>query len=647
MKRVLKALAFTCALILFCLLNPQHGFSQTVLSPGTYIVPPCPVCPSPTATPTPAPTPTPTPAPTPTPFPIGKYTIGSAYVIDGGFFTSYWGYPPTAYSYPLNDTPSGTNPFQEFNVAVSGAGFTLCNVKATTSTGAQACLSDGGSNGLLDIGQGVDVWDITPNGTGWNIKCERTGKYIGTISSGSKITVPMSATPISVPLIPYGYVPTPTPTPAPTSTPTPGPTPTPIPVAGVMRATDVIDIFGYTTHHGQGHITAAQLQQGLTYTGVRHFRDDGTNNPSLLTDYCNIHAATGATMLMLPWGGDVTDTTGFLDTLASCGALMAVEGQNEANNQPFGYQSSWCDPDNHLGHGNISLGCGQFQRDFNAAKKADPKLAGLAMYAPTEMGDQNVDNAGLQWLTIPTGSGLEMADGTQYADYANVHPYDNCASNPPRDNDAWLMAAPSGAEGGCYDGMQGEFIYQTWRNHFPAYPIGTMLPRVATESGQSTNQISQAIQGKVYTSLVLDAAARGWTHWFVYQMGEEGDGMGAVYDASFAYKLGATYMHNLTTILADSSSAFTPIVLDYSISGASATVHTLLMQKASGVYELAVWAENFSSETSVPVTINLSRTFTSAKIYDITSGTVPVQTLANVSSVPLTLTDHAMIVELQ
>ena len=441
--------------------------------------------------------------------------------------------------------------------------------------------------------------------------------------------------------------------------PTPVPSPTPAPL--VMKANDFLDVAGTTTHHGQGKITAAQIEQGLTYTGVRHYRDDGTNSPSLLSDYCAIHSATGATMIMLPFGGDIPDTIGFLDTLAKCNALMAVEGQNEANNQPYHYGTLACDPDGHLG-GASSYGCGAFQRDFYAAKKADPNLAALPMLAPTEMGDQNPDNAGLQFLSIPTGSGLEFPDGTVYADVANIHPYDNCASNPPPDNDAWEMAAPV-AHGGshCFDGMQGEFTNQTWRNGFPAYPVskdtsgniifdangnavGTHVPYLATESGQSTNQISQGLQGKVYTSAVLDAALRGASHWFFYQMGEEGDGLGWVYDASFNYKLAATYMHNLTTILADTSSNFTPVSVPISIVNAQpATVHYLLMEKSSGKYEFVIWDEAFTSgqQAVTEITFDTAQT---GNVYDITTGTSPVSTF-NGTTVTLTLSDHPMIVE--
>ena len=70
-----------------------------------------------------------------------------------------------------------------------------------------------------------------------------------------------------------------------------------------------------------------------------------------------------------------------------------------------------------------------------------------------------------------------------------------------------------------------------------------------------------------------------------------------MYDASFNHKLAATYMHNLTTILADTSSNFTPVSVPISIVNAqpATIVHYLLMEKSSGKYEFRIWDEAFTS----------------------------------------------------
>ena len=127
----------------------------------------------------------------------GTYHIGSLYsggywVIDSGFFTSYWGFPPVAEAFPENGNPIGANPSQQFTFAASGSSFTICDVV----TG--ACLTDGGS--VVAIGQGTDTWAVARHGAGWSIQNTRTGGYMGAIPDVSRGNVPMSSTGIAISL---------------------------------------------------------------------------------------------------------------------------------------------------------------------------------------------------------------------------------------------------------------------------------------------------------------------------------------------------------------------------------------------------------------------------------------------------------------
>ena len=63
-------------------------------------------------------------------------------------------------------------------------------------------------------------------------------------------------------------------------------------------------------------------------------------------------------------------------------------------------------------------------------------------------------------------------------------------------------------------------------------------------------------------------------------------------------KASATYVHNLTSILADTSSNFGSSPLSYSISNEPATVHDLLLQKSDGTYALAVWGDQIIGESA-------------------------------------------------
>jgi hypothetical protein len=120
-------------------------------------------------------------------------------------------------------------------------------------------------------------------------------------------------------------------------------------------------------------------------------------------------------------------------------------------------------------------------------------------------------------------------------------------------------------------------------------------------------------------------------------------GYWGLFHTDYTPKLSATYLHNLTAILADNVT-FAPSSLNYSIPNEPATVHDLLIQKSTGTFELAVWDERVSGTDTV--TVNLGRRFSTVAIYDPTLGSSPTQSLKNVSSVQLTLSDHPMIIEI-
>ena len=257
---------------------------------------------------------------------------------------------------------------------------------------------------------------------------------------------------------------------------------------------------------------------------------------------------------------------------------------------------------------------------------------------------------GLQYLTIPSGAGALQPSGTVYADAAKLHNYvRGNGQNAIEDNQAWFAESDEAAQG-SWDGLDGEFLNQTWNMRFSAspYSAGPRLPRVTTETGWPTDgSITPDQQGKLLVNVYLSAAKRNWSYTFIYRMFDDTWATWGIYALDHTTpKLAATYIHNMTSILSDTSSDFLPAALDYSIPGEPATVHDLLMQKSAGTYEMAVWGDQVAGE-STNVTINPGRTFPTVNVYDVTSGTSPIQTLSNVSSVLLTLTDHALFIEFE
>jgi hypothetical protein len=288
----------------------------------------------------------------------------------------------------------------------------------------------------------------------------------------------------------------------------------------------------------------------------------------------------------------------------------------------------------------------QFQEALYRAVKSSVELQNYPVFAVSEAGAET-DNVGLQFLTIPTGAGTTFPDGTQYADYANTHNYVSSTRKIHVDNQAWNAADPT--LNGPWDGLVGEYG-TTWRRHFRGYSNEELetLPRVTTETGwDSAADIGgERAQGVVLVNTYLAQFKRGWRYTFIYQLrdNEGGSGNQGLFNSNSTPKLAATYIHNLTYILADRMGVASPRSLNYSIIDQPATVHDLLIQKSDGTLELVIWDENVRGGDKVAV--KLGRTFAAVNVYDVTVGTSPTQAFTNVNSVSLNLSDHALIVEI-
>lgn len=408
------------------------------------------------------------------------------------------------------------------------------------------------------------------------------------------------------------------------------------------KASDFLKTLGVATHMVQGADAPPRVQAALSFTGIRNVREDGTGNSRTISRITAIHRAIGTMFVPLPINGDVAGSIAQYERYAAAGALLAAEGPNEMNNFPVTYHGKTTNMHESF------LPAAKFQRDLYNAVKADTQLNGIPVFAPSEAGGSEPDNVGLQFLAIPAGARLTMADGTKYGDFMNTHNY-LMGNGMTRliDNTAWGAEAVCPSEG-SWDGPAGEYGPTTWHKHFEGYSCPTIntLPRVTTETGwitAGTNAITEDQQGKLLINLYLSAMKRGWAYTFVYYLHDSSQGAWGLYHADWTPKLSAIYLHNLTTILSDNSSRFSPSLLNYSISGKPATIHDLLMQKSNKAFELAVWADQVSGSNRVMV--NLGERSETVKIYDPTMKTSPIRTLSNTTSVPLTLSDHALIVE--
>lgn len=373
--------------------------------------------------------------------------------------------------------------------------------------------------------------------------------------------------------------------------------------------------------------------------GIEGLTDKG---PTTIQTFLDLHRATG---VRLNWGlvSGGSDVKKLIETgkvLAEAGALLAFEGNNEPNNWGVTYQGE-------KGGGRGSwMAVAKLQRDMYEAVKRDPVLAKYPVWSISEPGAQT-DNVGLQFLTIPPGAETLMPDGTRYADYANVHNYIYHPRSPRlSDNQVWNAADPSAAS--KVDGLYGNFGV-TWRNRFRGYTQEQLnkLPRVTTETGAVVKDtIPEHVHGLHLMTIYLAQFKRGFSYTSVYLLRDRTDESGnqtfGFFRSDYTPRLAATYLHNMTMILADKGRHPGPGRLDYDISGQPVTVHDLLLRHSDGTFQLVIWGERVSGEDRI--TVRFGAAHKQVKVYNPIVGTEPVETLANVGSVDLTLSNHPFVI---
>lgn len=416
-----------------------------------------------------------------------------------------------------------------------------------------------------------------------------------------------------------------------------------------VHVTDFLDSIGVvSTFPDRGQPLDKTIEM-VKYAGFRWVRGgiEGltADGATTIETYLNLHRATG---VRFNWGlvSGGSDLKKLIETgrqLAAADALLAFEGNNEPNNWGVIYQGE-------AGGGRAPswLAVAKLQRDLYHAVKSDPLLKKYPVWSISENGAE-VDNVGLQFLTIPEGAGALMPAGTRYANCANVHNYIYHPGSPGlADNKTWNAADPTSA---CkVDGLFGNYG-STWAKHYRGYTeteLGS-LPRVTTETGCTIDgPVTEEIQALNLMSMYLDQFKRGWNHTAVYLLRDRADEAGnqsfGFFKPDYSPRKAAVYLHNLTTILADRGAPPRPGRLNYSLSEYPATVHDLLLQKSDGTFELVVWGERITGSSTVDV--DLAGTHKVVRIYDPTVGTSPRQTLTDVRSVRLNVSDHPFMIEI-
>ncbi|MES2826995.1 MAG: glycosyl hydrolase [Bacteroidota bacterium] len=381
----------------------------------------------------------------------------------------------------------------------------------------------------------------------------------------------------------------------------------------------------------------------VKYTGIRWIRS-GYEGDVKMADYLKLHKETGIKFSygLMSGGTDIPRLLKDGEKLAAAGALLAFEGSNEPNNWSLTYKGE------KGGRDGSWLAVANLQKDFYRGVKANSKLKGYPVWSLCENGAQT-DNMGLQFLTIPKAAGTLMPAGTKYADYATCHNYFSHGSNPGLyDNQTWNAADPGPM---CkVDGLYGNYGL-TWGKKFKGYTEQELqrLPRVTTETGVTIGgAFTEEKQARMYMTMYLAQFKRGWSHTALYLLRDRSDEAGnqsfGLYGPDYTPRRSAVYMHSMTTILADHGTSKQKKSLAYTLTGATETVHDLLLLNSNGKFQLVIWGEKVSGIDVIK--LNLGVRSALVNVYDPIRSTSSVMKLRDCNQLSLEVRDHPYIVEI-
>lgn len=425
------------------------------------------------------------------------------------------------------------------------------------------------------------------------------------------------------------------------------------------RADDFVESIGVCTHFKS--ITTntdwvnhfGTLKQRLAELGLRHIRDDmPINNPSGYARLQQLYNDHGITTTWMPWawGRPAPSDVEVISRLKAAPYIEAVEGPNEPENaviagtSPYAYGGFTDDID-----AGAYAATRAWQQMIHEAIKADPDTAHIPVISAAMAWPHN-----LQRLQPPTA-----------LDAAGMHSY------------------PSGA----MPSADAHFYFGT-----TALPTVRALadgkPIVVTETGYHNAlgttrvhpPVSEAAQAKYTPRLYAEYLLHGIGSTFVHQLIDDGSGTpGELADQEknfgwlrhdLAPKPVFDAMRRLIAHLREASwepvtkqwiaPAFTPGVLDYTISGGGPNLRRLLLQKADGERILILWNEvhsysytrsgntvtqNDIINTDVPVTLVFNERIASASVYRLGQDTAQL-IASNPTTLQIGVPDELLLVKL-
>jgi hypothetical protein len=175
--------------------------------------------------------------------------------------------------------------------------------------------------------------------------------------------------------------------------------------------------------------------------------------------------------------------------------------------------------------------------------------------------------------------------------------------------------------------------------------------------------VSETAAAKYIPRLFLEDFAQGIPRTFLYELFDEAPDPGltnfqmhwGLVRANGSEKPAFTAMKNMIGELSDTTEPVQLQQLAWSLSTPNAQTHHILLEKSTGEFDLVLWQEvtsydakrqadiNNPAEAAV---LNLGQQAKSITLYEPTDQTQPIQTFTNVTSAPLQIPDHPLVVKI-
>jgi hypothetical protein len=190
---------------------------------------------------------------------------------------------------------------------------------------------------------------------------------------------------------------------------------------------------------------------------------------------------------------------------------------------------------------------------------------------------------------------------------------------------------------------------------------GPGKPSVVTETGYMTSDtkpydVPEDLQTAYTLRTLMEMWNAGIAKTYIYEFVDEVSSPDyGILHADLTPKPAYTALKNLISVLSDKGPRFTPGSLDYTLEGASADIHHLLMQKRNGTFYLALWIEQPGYDTANakrtpvaerPATLSVRGGVPTNLIQIDYDGSMKKVKLPAGKAVPLNLTDKVAIVEI-